>query len=245
MTMTVGTSWAKIIRRYVYGLIILIVMLGLIAAGYISWHKSSSDEIQRLANDYHLASTSHYLKAMEELRHMMSHLSYDLVKANIDIELPITVIHPKHGHSISVSFHLIQQEIRNGLELQRTFADGRFDSLSTKLEQQLTKFRELGGDYFLKGTAPNQLIHTIRGLLTSFGQLVRLHTIVRTDLLIDMKAREGRQEFIFFVLVSALLLAGFLILKRGLRAIDVVIARQQESEHELKDDNLRMSLAAY
>ncbi|MCP4040392.1 MAG: PAS domain-containing protein, partial [Gammaproteobacteria bacterium] len=236
--------WSQIIRWYVYELIILVVMLGLIAVGYLSWQRSSSDESQRLANGYHLASVSRYLKAMVELRHVVSHMLLNQAKADANSGRRITSLEPEHEYNRAVSYYLIGQEVRYGLELQRIFADGRFDSLSVRLERQLNSFEDSTRDYFLKSAGVNGVMPALRRLMLPTNQLVRLHTVVRDDLLIEMKARESRQMLVILVLVSGLLLIGFLITKRGLRAIDAVIAVQQGSEHNLREVNRRMALAA-
>ncbi len=228
------TLWPRVVRRYVYELIILIFLLGLIAAGYISWQGNTSDKIQRLGNDYHLANTSHYLKAMEKLHHMTSHLTYDLLKTNIDDEFQAPTMELGHEYNGSVYFHLIRQEIRTGLELQRSFADDRFDFLADRLERQLSIFEEHGEDYFLNGVTSNQMIPDIRGLMLPLKQLVRLHTIVRDDLLIELKTWEKRQTRVFILLVFVLLLAGFLITRRGLGAIDAIITERKQVEEKLQ-----------
>ncbi len=233
MTTTSEISWTRLIRRYVHQLISLVFLLGLIAAGYISWHESTSDEYQRLASDYHLASSSHYLKAIAELRHTQSQMHYDRSKANIETGLQGSFRTPEPEYNSSISFYLIQQEVRAGLELQHTFADGRFDSLTERLEQELAIFEESGRDYFLNGTVAKQVVPAMRGFMMPLNQLVRLHTIVRDDLQADLKARERHQALVIVLLVSGLLLAGFLITKRGLGAINAVIIQQKEAGEAL------------
>ncbi len=232
MTTTNGIPWPQVIRRHVYEMTILVVLLGLIAVGYISWHRVSSDKIQRFANEYHLTSATHYIRAKEELRHLVSHQVYDLANVNIDTSLQEHAMEPSHEYNISASFYLVRQEVQAGLELQRTFVDGRFDSLIGRLEQRLSNFEEDGGNLLLKHVVFEQMFPNIRRLMITLEQLARLHAVVRDDLLIEMEAEERRQLPVFLVLVSVLLLFGFLIMKRGLNAIDAVVTERKQADEE-------------
>ncbi len=230
---TIVASWSQAIRRRIYELITLIVMLGLIATGYLSWHMNSSDEFGRLANDYHLASSFHYLAAMEELRHAQLHAGSGLLTADIDDVCRAKTMGPGHEYNSAVSFYLTQREIRSGLELEHTFADPRFDSLTARLEQRFSIFEQRGEEFLLKGGDSDHLFRGIRALMVPLKQLVRLHTVVQEHLMIETKARERRQTRVFIVLVSVLLLSGFLITRRGLRAINAVVIRKRQFEDAL------------
>ena len=74
MTDKVGnTNWAGDIRRQVYELISILVLLVAAAAGYDYWTHYSIERIRHELNDYHLIANSHYLRAMEELRNLQTH----------------------------------------------------------------------------------------------------------------------------------------------------------------------------
>ena len=73
MTATSNPLTPGRIRLHIYQLILLVVILGLFTGVYVFWQKSLSDKSHALVSDYHLNSSSHYLRAMLELRHLQSH----------------------------------------------------------------------------------------------------------------------------------------------------------------------------
>jgi len=228
--MTDETSWPNVIRRHVYELIMLVVTLGLIAAGYVTWNRSSTDQILHLANNYHSASHSHFLKAMEELRQIQNHLSIDLAKPYVSHAMQTQLEGLQTDYNKTVSLHIIRQEVHQGLELQRTFADNRFESLTIKLERLFSTFEKST----IKDVTSEQMIQDVMGLLTPLKQLLRLHSVARHSLLAELENRERRQTRYFFVLLSALLLAGIMIMKRTLVAIDAVTTERKRVEQNLK-----------
>ena len=104
-------SWAGLIRRYVYQLIILYIILGFIAVGYNSWQRVTSEKLRQVANEFHLGSINHLLKIIDEISRMEYQLSYEWVKANINMDLlPKKQRHPLIKKVISMNlsqpFHL-------------------------------------------------------------------------------------------------------------------------------------------
>ena len=140
--MTSEGSWTRAIRWRVYELIILMLTLGLIAAGYIYWFKHSSAVIRHSADDYHLLSNAHYLTAIGELRQKQSQMSLEMVQAHVNTELPAALLAPAREYNCSASFFIARREIGIGLDLERSFADNRFDSLAGKLARQLSSIVE-------------------------------------------------------------------------------------------------------
>ncbi|MGI9289322.1 MAG: putative bifunctional diguanylate cyclase/phosphodiesterase [Pseudomonadales bacterium] len=234
MTTTKETSWRNAIRRYVFEMLILLVILGLIAIGYRAWILSSSNNIRRYINNYHLASTAHYLKAIEEFREVQILLIHESARKYIDTELQLTALASMREPNYSVMYYIILQKIRAGLELHRNFADGRFGTLTAKLARQVSNYEESSNDYVQNGVASDQMIADIRGLLTTLNQLVRLHSVMRDDRLTKLGALENRQTLTYYVLLSVLLLAGLLITRRGFVAINVVITKHREAEDKIR-----------
>jgi diguanylate cyclase (GGDEF)-like protein/PAS domain S-box-containing protein len=239
--MTGQGSWTRAIRWRVYELIILMAALGLIAAGYIYWFKSSSEIIRHQADDYHLLSNSHCLAAMGALRQKKSQMSLEMAQAYTNTELPPELWMPMQEYNCTASFFIARREIRIGLDLERRFADSRFDALTGKLARQLSKMLGAKWDFC---TATDQVIADMGGLLSTLRQLVRLHSVVRDDLLIEMGIREDRQTFGFFVMVFLFLLTGLLVTKGGLKAIDADLARHRQAEEKLRISETKFNAIA-
>ncbi len=229
-----GRSWPRLIHRFVYELVILIVVLGAAAIGFLSWHFGESAGRQILANDYHLASKTHFLKARAELHHLSSHMQHDWTAENSDTEAPVFAEEMEHEYRGAVSYHLILREIRSGLELQRTFADKRFDSLNRRLEGLLVTFGNDSKEYLLNSTVSTEAFSALRRLSTIIDQAVRLHAVLRDELVAENDAREERQALVLFFFVAAVFVIAVLVTRRGLGAINTVISQQQESEKALK-----------
>lgn len=228
--MTSEDSWTRAIRWRVYELIILMLTLGLIAAGYIYWFKHSSEVIRHSADDYHLLSNAHYLTAIGELRQKQSQMNLAMVQAHINTELPAELLAPAREYNCSASFFIARREIGIGLDLERSFADNRFDSLAGKLARQLSSIVEAKGDFC---TAGDQLISDVGGLLMTLRQLVQLHSVARDELLVEMEIRENRQTFGFLFMVFLFSLSGLLVAKRGLKAIDADLTRHMHAKEKL------------
>ncbi len=223
-------AWIRSTRRHVYELVMIMVMLCLFAAGYLFWLKSSSEQIRYLADDYHLLSSSHYMAAMEELRHIESQMSLELAKAGINTKTLDKLKEAQEIYRCNSSAYIAQQKISLGLELDRLYRDNRFDSLKRKLTRQLSA-TELSGNTFCM--ANEQRILDIRSLLTNLHQIVRLHTIARNELLRNLDGRESRQLYALIILMLFFLYAGFKVTRRGLKDIEADQALYRQAEKEL------------
>ncbi len=236
MTATSNPLTPGRIRLHIYQLILLVVILGLITGAYVFWQKNLTGKSQSLASDYHLANSSHYLRAMLELRHIQSHSILESLEKSIDVDLQKSSQEVQHEYSDTVSFYLVRDELHAALALQGEFADSRFDPLTDKLQQHLLIFAEGGIDDLPHATATmGQVYLSVREMLKTLKQLVQLHTVVREDLLAELEARKSRQNTGFIILLFLLLVFGFFIIWRGLRAIDNVIIDHNRVEKALFD----------
>ena len=233
MTRTNNQLSPKAIRRHIYELIAVLVIMGLSVIGYTIWQKRASDDILRLASDYHLNSNVYFLKAIDALHHLQIRLDVEVVKREINPAIQSAVNESQPEFNTSISLYQIQQAINAGLELQHSFADNRFDSLSSKLERQLSSFANSSRDHFLDGAKPDSLIAHTKSLLVSLRQLVRLHTVVRDDLLILLETKERRRIIVIVTLVSTFVLVGLLAIRRNLAEINSVITRHGQAEQAL------------
>ena len=231
------TACRRSTRRHVYELVMILVLLCLVAAGYFYWIESSAERIRYFADNYHLLSGSHYMAAMEELRHIESQMSLELARADIDTNALDKLTETQATYRCNGSAYIAQQEIRAGLEHDSPFSDNRFDSLERKLTRQLST-TELDGDTFCM--AGERRILDIRGLLTTLKQIVQMHSIARDELLRDLDSRESRQLYVFIILMFFFLYAGFKATRRGLEDIeaDQVLHRQAEKELNISESKI-------
>ena len=217
-------------RWHVYQLVTILVILCLVAAGYLYWITSSSNRIRYIADNYHLLSGSHYMAAMEELRHIESQMSLELAQQGIETKTLDTLSETQETYRCRSSAFISQQEIGSGLELGNRFSNRKFDSLERDLARQLST-TDIGSDTFCE--ASGQQILDIRRLLRTLRQIVQLHSIARDELLFDLDSGEGRQLYVFIFVMFVFLLAGFQITRQSLKAIEADHAQQQRAEKEL------------
>ena len=133
--------WSATIRRQVLQLIALLVSLVLIGAGYDIWSHESIEHIERKTTRNHLLTTSHYLKAMEELRNIQNHHAMHSMQSMHhgeveDIRSSLQMSDSQHDSK----HYLVHQRINQALELEQEIADPRFNALSARLKQQIALF---------------------------------------------------------------------------------------------------------
>jgi diguanylate cyclase (GGDEF)-like protein/PAS domain S-box-containing protein len=231
MTMSANQeTWIRSTRRHVYELVVILVMLCLFAAGYFYWIKSSSEKIRYVADNYHLLSSSHYMAAMEELRHIESQMSLELAQASVDASTLDKLTETQEAYRCRGSAYISEQKIRSGMELGSRYKDSRFFVLERNLDRQIAA-TDLSDDMFC--TASEQQILNIRRLLRTLRQMVQLHTIAREELLIDLDSRERKQLYIFITLMLVFLYAGYQATRRGLTDIEVDQALHRQAEKAL------------
>jgi len=227
-------SWSYEIRWYVYKMLILLSTITLLAIGYRTWYQNHTDGIHTLANEYHLTSTFHYLKAMEELRHIQGHLRIEEISNLVSGELQAKLAEQDSYEDYAALLYIIRQEIQAGLRLQKTFADSRSDRLTIKLEQQFSDYTRSQEEYLNYPTTTDERINSLTGLLTSLNQLVRLHTVLRDQRLEEIEGFESQQKILFYLLLVVIGVAGLIITYRGLFAIKMVIGKYQEAEDTIR-----------
>jgi len=235
MMPTNKNTWAQPIYRRIFEVLILLVASTLFAAGYLTWCQSSFSRIQSLSNNYHLASITHYNKAMQELRHTQIELIHESSGAYIDTKLQTKSTSPLNEDNHTALFYLIRREIQAGLGLQHTFSDGRFNSLTVKLTRQFSNYSENNQNHLQKSTSLDQIAADTKELLITLNQLERLHSAIRDDQLIELDAMRNRHNSIFYLLSLVLLFIGCLIIRRSFIAIGVVISTQVEAEEEIRN----------
>jgi diguanylate cyclase (GGDEF)-like protein/PAS domain S-box-containing protein len=220
-------------RRYVYELVTILVILCLVAAGYFYWIKSSTERIRYIADNYHLLGSSHFMAAMQELRHIENQMSLELAKKTLDTKMLDRLTETQEAYRCRDAAYLAQQRISSGLEIGSRSSDNRFASLERKIQREIST-TGLGDDAFC--TASEQQIVNIRTLLRTLRQIVQLHSIARDEWLLELETRESRQFYVFIILIIIFLYAGFQTTRRGLRKIEA-----DQLLHKLDKEKLNVS----
>jgi len=230
----------KAIRRYVYELILLVVLLGLVAVVFSLWQKNTSERLLQLGNDYHQASSSHYLKAMGVLRHIQIHLGLNLAKGYTDVDMFSRIMGHDHVQSEQILFDLVQQEVKAGLDIQQKYADKQFDFLVARLDKKSSEFESRVKEYFIGGIVLDQVAADLRSLLVTLQQLEVLHSATRDEVLDRLTVLEERQNRVLFVLLFVLLLTGLMITRRGMASIDLMVTEQNHTQEVLYQSERRL-----
>lgn len=204
-------------RRYVFELVAILVILCVVAAGYLYWIKSSTERIRYIADSYHLLSSSHFMTAMEELRRIENQMSLEVARNSLDTTVLGELMETRETYRCQDSAYIAQQRISSGLELGGRSSDARFDYLGRKLLREIST-SGLGDEAFCE-TSEQQIVNT-RALLRTLRQIVQLHGIAREEWLLELETRESRQFYVFIILISIFLYAGFQTTRRGLSKIE-------------------------
>ncbi len=220
-----NASWHKNIRYYIYGLITIISGLASITLSYYFWQNYLTNKIQYTANNYHLASTSHYLKAIIELHKILNNTP-DFLDMSSDSQTNIT---QQHNEKM-ISYYFIQRELELALSLQVSFADKHFDTLTNKLKHYLTLFEKTD---FKHTALSNMTYNNIKGMIITIDQLVRLHFLSRNSLLLQLQSEEKQYTQLFIFFISTIMLMGIILIQQSLHAIDEIIHQRKKMENKL------------
>ena len=227
-------SWGHEIRWYVYKMLILLGTITLLTIGYRSWYQNQTDDIHTLANEFHLASTFNYLKAMEELRHIQWDLRIEETGKTASGQFKEKLANEHSYENHTSLLYILRREIQAGQRLQIKYADSRFDRLTTKLEQQFSSYSQVEDEYLSNLLTSERRLESMEGLLISLNQLVRLHTVLREQRLDEISKFESQQKVLFYLLLIAFGVTVLMITHRGLLAIKTVIRKQQEAEDTIR-----------
>lgn len=240
MAPNTNISWARDIRRQVYELVSILVLLGVAVAGYDYWTHYSVERIRHQINDYHLIANSHYLRAMEELRNLQTHHGLkQQVQPQAHSQSQSHTAEAEQGLILGDARHsalhyLADESIRNGLDLEDSYRNSRFSRLANKLNRQNLELSEVYTAYEMQAGSDAELIDVSARLLVTLEQLVRLHTITRKAELEQLHEKEHLQGNIFYVLIMLLLVVAIFVARRGFVSIDRIIAEQVSAEKKIK-----------
>lgn len=231
------------IRRRVYLLIVLVVVLAIVALCSILWQKQLSDQIHDRASEFHLASQSHYLKALGALRHVRSHFIIEQIKLDISNKAHLEIDDIYTGYSDSVLFYLISREIQSGLALQSKYADSRFASLSARIQHLLTNFEVASQQYQQQHIVNEKTISALTDLLLPLRQIELLHASAHDELMGQLQVQHIHQLQLFLLMLLILFLSGFLMVKRGLATINNIINAHDKAQLEIAKSEMNLKEA--
>jgi diguanylate cyclase (GGDEF)-like protein len=219
-------TWAHSVRRYVFEMIILLLVFALVDIFYLAWIESKVNQQDQLANEYHLTIKLHYLQAEKDL---------ELLYHQIENKKPNIEINQWELQKLKSStlFYLINAEIEAGLGLQRKINDELFNVLGVKLETQFSSFMALAPQSMDLDSVLKEMRNSIDMLQITLKQLIVMHDIVRNKKLAEVQSLETEKGVTYLVLMASLLLAALFIARRGLRAIDAIIYENQTAQEKI------------
>ena len=220
-------SWTIIIRRQIYRMIGLVILFVIIAVGVYSWFNSETKHHHQLANEYHLASMTHYLRASDELDNIFISPLSDSEKLDNPGE--------SHQPNNQTSIYIVQREIRAGNKLQDIFTKSEFDFLGNELKKKLSILIEYTKNPSSSFSSGVQIIGNLSSIEKTLNQLVRLHSIRRETVMSEITHHEKRQSYILVALAIALLVTAMLITRRGLTAIRSALEEREQYDEERKE----------
>ena len=227
-----ASSWSQAIRRNTILLISLIIVLGICITGYVAWNKEQSEKLLHIANDFHLASAFQCQSIRAEVRQLLT----DLIVEHADTEGAIRGRIDELGPAFnkSTSLHLISQDIERLWDRQRRFSDGGFTTILEKLERQFASLDRERNTWDEDDVKSYTNANRLQSLIVTTSQLERLHIVRYRELLREQESNQSDEKLTFLVLISAMVLVGFGILRMGFRTIDSVIGDQKKAEEALR-----------
>ncbi|MEW4982658.1 MAG: ATP-binding protein [Cycloclasticus sp.] len=226
MESSFNQSWQKLIRRYIYTLVVLILLLVVISAGYAYWINSKKEWGETVAYQYHSTSSTYYLNAMEELRHLQNDMNHTLLLQSsrpLPKQIEVKLLH----YSETSLLNLVRQHIKSGVSLHEKFPNKQFNGLILRLEQQLLIFNENFYSYRKTIKLNSELPTNIDGLLLTLKQLIRLHTVTREDILLELANQTKKQNQFFFLLGLSFLFTSMFIVWRTVKSVNRVVIENE------------------
>ncbi|MCK6265113.1 EAL domain-containing protein [Vibrio sp. ZSDE26] len=228
-----NASWTKTLRRNIYQLFLIILILSAATIGYISWQVHSSNSVKDHLNSYHQKSSEHILRALKEIRLYKYHEAFDLLDQNSQTKFEMYIGQPNSEFSNVASTHIIENEITQLLEIHRRHSEGKFDSLIQELESKfsnLLKHQEDGA----KETLPSKIILIdLVSLISPLDQLGKLHFSEQEIIEIQLDEMEKSQLWFFYIFTFFSILIGLLITRKELRAIEKLVKQEVDTSERI------------
>lgn len=223
--------WNVGVRKHSRDMIVLISLFFMIAFFYQMWYRQAYETILESANEYHLASTFHYLSATKELDRIQNYQINDNSSKERDKITTGPYVSGPAERSISGSIHLVTMQVKTGITLEKKFDDGNFHSLVSRLEKQISR---LSTKLHTQHPEKNISATNIGELLITLNQLSRLHSISHDEKMLEADSLKYTHSIISNLLLLVLILVGIIISKRGFGSIDRLVAEQEKYEEKIR-----------
>lgn len=234
--------WFRTILRNVHLLVATVATIAVATTGYLLWHDSELDRLSSLANDYHLQSSVNAVRAEEELRHLMVHVTF---KTDYDHGSDREMGHRSY-YDLRKGIGVVHQYVEDILESHRLHGgeDGEF--LASKLKTACEDFKTASRGFSepLGSSLGDIETHASR-LTMALDQLQRFHIAAHGDLEAMMEQLGETGMWRISVFVALVLMLGFLVYRTILKTIRKALGQQHEIEEELRRSNEELRQFAY
>jgi diguanylate cyclase (GGDEF)-like protein/PAS domain S-box-containing protein len=223
------------VRYYFYLLAATIVLLSLFLVGYLYWLNNLGDQLEEVANHYHLETILYCTRIKEEMTHFLP------TYANSQFYIQRSSGQGRQQKAYANSVYLLVEYTRTISELHGTYRAASsqaasFEPIIRKANRQLTRIKALPEAAGITGMNP--AVKSEATLLASFAhsieQLRRLHTIARNEANSDLNALKDRASGHILMLFTVVLLLGSLVAWKILRGIRHLVEEQRQTEATLR-----------
>ncbi len=230
-----ATAWIQSVRQYIYQMLLVVALFSIAVFILDNWTRTLSDEGYERANDYHLASSLHFLAAGDELHRI--ELIYDRLfslssEGNGKIIASPGMINERD--KIRSIWFVAKKRIQSAVIMQNSYEDKNFTYLMDKLSRKTEALDGAFNEWDIDPLAQGELEAAVEGVLITLDQLGRLHTISHDRQVAELEVLERKQGHALLLMLFSLLLFCTFITVRGLKGIEVVMANQQASEEKIK-----------
>ena len=213
-----------IIRRYVYELVLLIIILSVLTAGYIFWATNKSNSTLEQINKYHHHSQLQLLKATDTVYEMQILLSSKNTQWQ---ELD------QQQTEFNILLYRLHQTLDYAQQLQDRYADNQFKTLNILLLNQSDTLFNTVDEFKEDIYTADSIFADSEALLITIKKLSRLHTVVHNERLAKLHEQNRLQNILFYTILIILFIIAALATLRGLKVINNIIIQHQKSELEL------------
>ena len=223
------------VRNYFYLLAATIVILSLSLVGYLYWINNLSDQLEEVANHYHLETILYCTRIKEEMTRILP----PYANGPFYIQRSSGQGHSQKEYINAV--YLLEEYTQAISELHGTYGvvsgqAARFEPIIRKANRQLAKIKVLPEEAGVTGMNPavNSEAALLGSFVLSIEQLRRLHTIARDKTNSELNALNHSASSHMLMVFTAALLLGSLVVWKILRGMRHLMKVQNQTEAALR-----------
>ena len=183
-------------------------------------------QIEKTANQYHLAASNHVLKIKESLFQMEK----TFLVVNSEVEAKPNPREKQRANPTRNNLYLVEQEYVALLKLHRIYPNPKFEQPSRRLGKQIFKLRE----GWKESPHPKERLLTLfQALQITCDQLYRLHLFAHQNLVKQADRIQKEGQFRFIVLAVSLMLLGIFAVFKMKQFISQLIVQKTRLEETL------------